>query len=62
MARILSHISLGIAASVETKMLSDKAIGLLKSLNLNHYRIDVNPSSADWITDFSNDCENAACA
>lgn len=52
--------SLGIAASVETKMLSDKAIGLLKSLNLNHYRIDVNPSSADWITDFSNDCENAA--
>lgn len=53
-------ISLGIAASVETKMLSDKAITLLKSLNLNHYRIDINPSSTNWITDFSTDCENAA--
>lgn len=53
-------ISLGIAASVETKTLSDKAIALLKSLNLSHYRIDVNPSSANWITDFSTDCENAS--
>lgn len=52
-------ISVGIAASVETKTLSDKATALLKSLNLSHYRIDVSTSSTNWITDFSNDCENA---
>lgn len=52
--------ALGVAASVETEILSEKAIGLLKSLNLSHYRIDLNPSSANWVTDFSNHCENAA--
>jgi len=52
--------ALGVAASVETETLPEKAIDLLKSLNLSHYRIDLNPSSPKWITDFSNHCENAA--
>ena len=52
--------ALGIAASVETETLPEKAIDLLKSLNLSHYRIDLNPSLDNWITDFSNHCENAA--
>jgi hypothetical protein len=52
--------ALGVAASVETETLSEKAINLLKSLNLSHYRIDLNPSLDSWITDFSNHCENAA--
>lgn len=52
--------ALGIAASVETETLPEKAINLLKSLNLSHYRIDLNPSSVNWVSDFSNHCENAA--
>lgn len=51
--------ALGIAASVETEKLPEKVLDLLKSLNLSHYRIDLNPSSPNWITDFSNHCENA---
>lgn len=52
--------AVGIAASVETDTLPGKALDLVKSLNLSHYRIDLNPSSPNWITDFSNHCENAA--
>lgn len=52
--------ALGVAASVETETLPEKAINLLKSLNLSHYRIDLNPSYPNLITDFSNHCENAA--
>ncbi|MFN8343898.1 MAG: hypothetical protein U0X91_02785 [Spirosomataceae bacterium] len=52
--------SLGIAASIESETLSEKAVTLLKSLNLSHYRVDLHPASPHWITDFSNHCENAA--
>jgi hypothetical protein len=58
--KALKSFALGIAASAETETLSEKAIDLLKSLKLSHYRIDLTLSSANWITDFSNYCENAA--
>lgn len=57
---IKNTIEIGIAASVETDHLSDKAVELLKSLSLGHYRIDLHLSESDWITTFSNHCENAA--
>ncbi|WP_428661137.1 hypothetical protein [Runella sp.] len=53
-------VVLGIAASVETEILSEKAVELLKSLSLSHYRIDLQLSAEDWISQFSNHCENAA--
>ena len=52
--------ALGIAASIESETLSEKAVTLLKSLNLSHYRVDLHPASPNWIADFSNQCENAA--
>lgn len=54
------QFQLGVAASVETERLSEKAVELLKSLNLGHYRIDLALSDSNWITKFSNYCENAA--
>ncbi|AEI50949.1 hypothetical protein [Runella slithyformis] len=57
---IKNKIAIGIAASVETERLSEKAIALLKSLSLSHYRIDLHLSESDWITICSNHCENAA--
>lgn len=58
-ASITNKIGIGIAASVETEQLPEKAVVLLKSLSLSHYRIDLHLSEPDWITHFSNHCENA---
>lgn len=53
--------SLGIGASEEVTSLSSQSVALLQSLHLSHYRIDLTPAaSTDWISTFSNHCENAA--
>ncbi len=57
---IPKKIDLGIAASSESDKLSQPAIEALQSLHLSHYRIDLHLSATDWITHFSNHCENAA--
>lgn len=56
----LQPFELGIAASIETNTLSNTAIVNLKKLDLQHYRIDIIPLETDWISTFSNHCENAS--
>ena len=48
---------LGIAASTEITGMPERAISLLRDLNLSHYRIDVYPGNEDWVSNFSNDYE-----
>ena len=50
---------IGIAASTETDGLNSKAIVLLRTLKLSHYRVEVYPLQVNWVTKFSNDCRNA---
>ncbi|MDQ2656433.1 MAG: hypothetical protein M3Y60_03355 [Bacteroidota bacterium] len=49
----------GIAQSTESPHLTDKAASLLRNLRLQHYRIDLSPSSENFATEFSNAYENA---
>ncbi len=51
--------TVGIAASTEIEALSTEMLQLLHALNLNHYRIEVRPSTPDWIEKFTLDCQHA---
>ena len=51
---------IGISASTDANDLHPKAIALLRSLKLSHYRIEVYPLQGTWVTRFSNDCKNAS--
>ena len=51
--------ALGIAASTEVSGLSNECALLVKSLRLNHYRIDLFPGSPDFALHFSNAYETA---
>jgi D-apionolactonase len=46
---------IGLAASTETDALSPEAIKALISLNLSHYRVDVQPSLPGWLEKFNID-------
>lgn len=49
----------GIGASSEMRSISSRAVDLIKSLKLSHYRIEIYPASENWVTLFSQDYENA---
>jgi D-apionolactonase len=51
--------SIGIGASTETDHLTGKAIDAIRELSLSHYRIEVAPYEATWISRFKTDCDNA---
>ncbi len=51
--------SIGICASTETDHLTSKAIDAIRKLSLSHYRIEVAPYEATWISRFKTDCDNA---
>ncbi len=51
--------AIGIAASTETDVLSEDNLQALSALNLNHYRIEVQPSLSSWVHRFTLDCKNA---
>jgi D-apionolactonase len=46
---------IGVAASTETDALSREAIEALMSLNLSHYRVEVQPSLPGWLEQFNID-------
>jgi hypothetical protein len=52
-------LAIGIGASYLKKAITASNAVLLKSLNLRHYRIEVQPVLTDWILDFSNEAGNA---
>jgi hypothetical protein len=58
--RTSALVSIGVAASTEIAELSDEMIQVLQALQLKHYRIEVHPSTGDWMTKFSNDCRQAS--
>ena len=49
----------GVAASTEFNSLSAGAVEKIRSLRLDHYRIEVTPSHKTWVSDFSRDSQNA---
>lgn len=48
---------IGIGASTEALEMPDKAAGMIKALNLRHYRVEIYPSKDHWVADFSRACE-----
>lgn len=50
---------MGVSASTEIDRLSPQGEILLRGLQLNHYRIDLYPGNANWVTLFSRQYENA---
>lgn len=50
---------IGVAASTEHPSLSETSVALLRQLNLRHYRVDLYPAHADWVSRFSNEYEIA---
>jgi D-apionolactonase len=50
---------MGVGASTELSHLTSKQSDYLRSLGLHHYRIDVRPHLPDWVSGFSNACEQA---
>jgi D-apionolactonase len=54
---ILPKVGLGLAN--ENVAANKKALERIKQLNLDHVAIDVKPSQSDWISAFSQRCENA---
>ena len=57
---IASGLKIGICASAENRELSAKAAVLLRELPLSHYRIEVRQDAENWVSDFSQECKNAA--
>lgn len=51
---------IGVAASHDVRPLPANAVEKIKSLRLDHYRVNVIPSNPDWVADFSAACEEAA--
>lgn len=49
----------GVSSSTEVKSLPPECITLLRALRLSHYRIDLYPGNANWVTAFSEEYERA---
>lgn len=51
--------AIGVSASTETDLLSERDLGLIRELKFHHYRIDVRPDTRGWQDRFKIDCNNA---
>jgi hypothetical protein len=57
--RLIKFPAVGICASTEQGRLSQKALDKIRSVGFDHYRIEVSPAQPHWVTQLSNDYEQA---